>query len=171
MGATILLLFGYHDAGSGHAIALNHGIKLCRVLWQKPHTPMAGRAAQLAHMFRAVNGIAAVEKHRIGHGRIVIFAGKINPRHAHGTEGPARCVETLAPRGHNPIPISRPIHIQAHVLGADVNMGNHYGWHRLVHQFAVMPLVVVALVLIVLAIMPKMIALVKVVHLGINISR
>jgi len=116
---TALLQSSIDDADAGVAltVALDEGVEGSGIGGVQPDAAMRSRRAEATHILGPVNGVTAIEEHRVGHRRVVIFARIMHPLQIFRMEAAARRV--IAPFGgrHLPHCIGSAIDRHVHSLG------------------------------------------------------
>jgi hypothetical protein len=113
---TELNSINHPDAGAAATVALDQRVESGSIGGVQPDAAMGCRSAEPAHILGAVNGVAAIEEHRIRHRRVLILAGIVHPLQILRTEAAARRV-IAAPSGrHLPDRIGPAIDRHIHSL-------------------------------------------------------
>src|SRR5262245_6578762 len=104
------------DAGVALTIALDERVKGSGIRGVQPDAAMRSRRAEAAHILGPMNGVTAIEEHRVRHRRVVIFARIMHPLQIFRTEAAARRI--IAPFGgrHLPDRIGPAIDLHIHSL-------------------------------------------------------
>ncbi|CAJ0891985.1 hypothetical protein AMST5_04181 [freshwater sediment metagenome] len=111
------------DAG---AFRRHHLIQRRRIPRREPDAAMGGRPAERSRRVGPMDGVAAVEKNRMRHGRHVVFAGIMHPlQTGRGEMAPGR---HIAGPGRRDRPAVAPLGgVHMHGLGRQIDMNVHAG--------------------------------------------